>query len=165
MDQINRGHEYEHPLGAFRGYNPACVKKVHEKRRKEAAKAKQLRLDQQKLEEERARQRALRKIETDRVEQLARLEAFLNSGQTPTVRQIIRYVALKHGLPEEVITGPSRTPDVNVARHEAMCEAHLRRPDISLPKLAREFKRDHTTIHHTLVKHGVYQGRAHKQAA
>ncbi|PJR88747.1 hypothetical protein CN878_16760 [Ochrobactrum sp. 695/2009] len=164
MDNVNRGHEYEHPLGAYRGYNPAFVKKVKEKRRIEAAKAMQLRLEQQKLEEERARQRALRKIETDRVEQLARLEAFLGSGETPTVRQIIRYVALKHNLPEGVITGPCRNADVNVVRQKAICEAHLRRPDISLPKLAREFKRDHTTIHHTLVKHGVYQGRP-KQAA
>lgn len=164
MDNVNRGHEYEHPLGAYRGYNPAFVKKVKEKRRIEAEKAILRRLEMQKLEEEKRRQQVLQKMQADRKEQLAKLEAFLSSGQTPTIRQIIRYVALKNNLPEEVITGPCRNADVNIARQQAICEAHLRRPDISLPKLAREFKRDHTTIHHTLVKHGVYQGRP-KQAA
>ena len=71
------------------------------------------------------------------------------------VRDIIERVAAKHGFTAEQILGHRRSIPIVVARQEAMCEAAKLRPDMSLPELGRQFKRDHTTLIHALRKGGV----------
>lgn len=77
----------------------------------------------------------------------------------PCMREIIAFVAAKHGLTPSDLIGPNRRPAVCRARQEAMywCRAQ-EAPNggarWTLPKIAATLGRDHTT-----VLHGV---RAHK---
>lgn len=71
-------------------------------------------------------------------------------------QQIIRLVSLKHGIREWEILSVRRHKAVIAARHEAMCLVYQARPHWSLIRLARIFKRDHTTLLHALKKAGVY---------
>lgn len=66
------------------------------------------------------------------------------------VREIIISVAAKHGLTYNDIVGRSRRFDIAAARKEAMKMANSLRPDLSMPQLGIQFKRDHTTILHAL---------------
>jgi hypothetical protein len=80
------------------------------------------------------------------------------SSSRPLVKDIIRRVALRHGLPIGLIKGNRRSKHIVAARHEAIVEAALARPDMSLPELGRQFGgRDHTTILHALRKAGIYR--------
>ena len=63
---------------------------------------------------------------------------------------IIRQVASKHGVPEKLITGYNREAHIVAARFEAWRIA--RKLGWSLPRIGREFKRDHTTIMNGLRK-------------
>lgn len=66
------------------------------------------------------------------------------------VRQIIDSVAAKHGLTYNDIVGRSRRFDIAAARKEAMKMANSLRPDLSMPQLGIQFKRDHTSILYAL---------------
>jgi chromosomal replication initiation ATPase DnaA len=83
----------------------------------------------------------------------------LKRGGVP-VREIILEVARRHDVDPELITGRSHNARIVAIRYEAISLAHLRRPDMTLPQLARAFgDRDHTTILHALKKTGAYLGR------
>lgn len=69
-------------------------------------------------------------------------------------RDIIAYVARKHGLQYRDIIGKTRRRHIVAARQEAICMAAQAKP-LSLPELGRRFRRDHTTILYALRKHGV----------
>lgn len=85
---------------------------------------------------------------------------------TVSVQEIIRDVARRHGISPQDITGRSRSRTIVEIRHEAIVEAHLKRPDLSSPQLGRLFgNRDHTTILYALRKAGVYRGLARPEVA
>ncbi|MBN9242447.1 MAG: hypothetical protein J0I98_06615 [Mesorhizobium sp.] len=84
--------------------------------------------------------------------------------QLRMVADIIREVAARTGVPARRIVGRDVAKHIVAARREAMAEAYLARPDLSLPTLGRLFgDRDHTTVRHALIRAGVYDdGRAAK---
>lgn len=111
------------------------------------------------MKQERERQRieaidrAIR--EAKAVEAYRTIEVLPPPADKVSVRDIIHSVAVKHGFTAELILGERRSKPLVIARHEAICEAARLRPDMSLPELGRQFKRDHTTIIHALRKAGV----------
>lgn len=67
--------------------------------------------------------------------------------------QIIRHVAKAHGVLFHEITSSNRNRRLVAARHEAMYEVRIRRPDMSLPQIGKIFGgRDHTTVYHAIRK-------------
>jgi len=73
------------------------------------------------------------------------------------VADIIREVATRTGVPARRIVGRGASRHIVAARHEAIAEAYLARPDLSLPMLGQLFgNRDHTTILYALKRTGVY---------
>jgi hypothetical protein len=80
-------------------------------------------------------------------------------GQSKTpVREIIAEVAQRHRISAAEITGVSRRCALVAARHEAIAETYVRRPDLSSVQIGRLFGRDHTTILHVIRKAGVWRG-------
>lgn len=78
----------------------------------------------------------------------------INPPPRPTMRQIARRTAERHGVSLDDMMGLSRRPRIAQARQEAMHEIR-QATTFSLPQIGRFFNRDHTT-----VIHGV---RAHEQ--
>lgn len=72
------------------------------------------------------------------------------------VAEIIKEVAEKHGVTPAQILGPRRSYPIVAARHEAMAQAYLERPDLSIVQIGRQFKRDHTTLLSAAKKMGVW---------
>ena len=65
--------------------------------------------------------------------------------------RIVWAVAAAHGLSADILRGPLRTRDVSAARHHAVWELRLRRPDLPLDKIAAWLnRRDHATMIHSL---------------
>lgn len=72
------------------------------------------------------------------------------------VAGIIRDVARKRGVPVALIlTSKYRHGAISDARHEAIVEACLRRPDLSLVQIGRAFRMHHTSVIHALRKAGI----------
>lgn len=74
------------------------------------------------------------------------------------VVEIIRVVAVKHGISVQDIKSESRSRHMVEARHEAMALVYKLRPDLSLPAIGRIFNRDHTSVLNAVRKMGVYRG-------
>lgn len=70
------------------------------------------------------------------------------------VREIIKAVCHGTDITPNDVLGHGRSYPIRDARHRAMCVAALAKKQ-SLPSLGRAFKRDHTTIHAALKKHGI----------
>jgi hypothetical protein len=69
----------------------------------------------------------------------------------PSWRFILSLVALKHGVMQRDILGPSRDAKLVAARHEAMALIY-QHTHASKPGVGRYFDRDRTTVRHALVK-------------
>lgn len=67
-------------------------------------------------------------------------------------KQIIAKVAAHHGFTYEEILSKRRDVRLVVARHEAMRAVRDAKPEYSLPKLGRLFKRDHSSVLYALRK-------------
>ena len=64
---------------------------------------------------------------------------------------IVQAVAAAHGLTADILRSPSRTRHVSAARHHAVWELRLRRPDLPLDKIAAWLnRRDHATMIHSV---------------
>lgn len=70
------------------------------------------------------------------------------------VKEIIKAVCHGTEITPNDVLGHGRSYPIRDARHRAMCVAALAKKQ-SLPSLGRAFKRDHTTIHAALKKHGI----------
>lgn len=70
------------------------------------------------------------------------------------VKEIIKAVCHGTEITPKDVLGHGRSYPIRDARHRAMCVAALAKRQ-SLPSLGRAFKRDHTTIHAALKKHGI----------
>jgi hypothetical protein len=68
--------------------------------------------------------------------------------QTPA-REALRAVSTRTGVPLADILGRNRHPPIAAARHEAVWRVGLA-TGWSLPRLGRFFKRDHTTVLHSI---------------
>lgn len=81
---------------------------------------------------------------------------------TSTTREVIEYVARKHGLTYRDIIGKCRKHRIVAARHEAICMAAQAKP-LTLPELGRRFGGlDHTSVLYALRKNGVDRLSQHK---
>lgn len=70
------------------------------------------------------------------------------------VKEIIKAVCRGTDITPNDVIGHGRSYPIRDARQKAMCVAALAKRQ-SLPSLGRAFKRDHTTIHAALKKHGI----------
>lgn len=76
------------------------------------------------------------------------------------VADITREVAARTGVPAQRILGGGTAKHIVAARHEAIAEAYLARPDLSLSALGKLFgDRDHSTILYAVKRMGVYGER------
>jgi len=125
-----------------RGYNPAFIARVWEKKRREAARQEQGNAAPDPAVVERERRAA---------ERFERLIASLSAGDRRiNVRDVIAAVARRNGLTVADIVGSRRDRRAVAARREAIVEARRLRPDLALTALGRIFRRDHTSILHAL---------------
>lgn len=110
-----------------------------------------------------ARVELARELAIAKREEAARLQLSLDDVHVPSCRaigsEIIARVAAWHGFAYSDIVGPGRTATLVLARQDAMVAVDLalkaRGTTLSLPALGRIFKRDHTTVLHSLRKRGV----------
>lgn len=140
------------PFEANRGYNPAFLQRVREKRRlQRAAHAAREPAPAARAESERTAEEMRRRAELRFAEMMQELAS---GRRRPRALDIIAAVAFRHGLTSSDLTGPSRKHAVVAARHEAIYEARRLRPDLSMPALGRIFGgQDHTTILNALRRH------------
>ncbi|QTN02427.1 hypothetical protein GTN27_04260 [Ochrobactrum sp. EEELCW01] len=170
MDHSNLGHEFEHPLGVFRGMNPAFVQKVWAKRRAEEKRKREqeARAQLKELRKQEARERAeraARQLEAARKNELVKVR----TANRPLVVDIIAAVAHDFGVSAKDVMSRDRRYNVVKARHAAMAEVAKLRLDLSTVKIGELFGgRDHSTVVHAIQKHGINREAlksAHKQAA
>lgn len=87
-------------------------------------------------------------------------EGFEQEAPQPvSIKAIIRAVAAKHGIRVPELMSHRRHAVVVAARHDAIVQVYLARPNMSLPQIGRLFHRDHTSILSCLRKAGVYHAR------
>jgi chromosomal replication initiation ATPase DnaA len=82
--------------------------------------------------------------------------------------RIVWAVATAHGLTADILRGPLRTRNVSAARHHAVWELRLRRPDLPLDKIAAWLnRRDHATMIHSLkmFRRLLADGECHEERA
>lgn len=84
-----------------------------------------------------------------------RREWFPTPVPKASARELIAMVAAWHGLSYGDIIGRSRVYAIVRARQDAMAAVRYAYPHLSLPALAKHFKRDHTTVLHGLQKVGA----------
>jgi chromosomal replication initiation ATPase DnaA len=174
--------EHEEPAERYSGMNPDFVRRVWAKRQKEQEErrkqemarlreernkaARLAKANERELREQVVKQAELRgqlneaqialRIAIQQQEEAMRLYRLAADVEDPqSAKEIITQVALRYGFRYSEIIGPSRNKAVVIARHQAMVEVRKRKPDYSVPMIARAFNRDHTTILHALNKAGV----------
>lgn len=135
------------------GYNPQFLRRVMAKRKEEArqtalaneaAEREARRLAEEQLRE--ARRAAAQAAREERaVEEYRVIDLSKGSGKMPA-RTIIEHVSVAAGIPYAEIVGASRHRPIARARMTAMYEVRKLRPDLSLPQIAKIFRRDHTTV-------------------
>ena len=110
----------------------------------------------------RAREERQARLEAEAArEARAQAELFVQEAQAAVAAEedrpipvidIIKATAHKHGVSIAEIRGQRRDRHLVAARHEAMKLAYEQRPDMSLPAIAKVFRRDHTTFLHAVKK-------------
>ena len=78
-----------------------------------------------------------------------------NLSPRDQILRIIEVVAHAHGITADRLLSSERIREVVQARDAAILEVAETFPWLSLPHLGRIFKRDHTTILHSLRKQGA----------
>lgn len=135
-------------------YNPEFVARVHAKRRREAAAGRR---EAERQEAAKRQRRLEREAEIAAAsEQMRDRQKAL--GARVLASQIIAEVAADFGLSAADIIGPSRFRHVVAARRQALATVRMQRPDLSLLQLGRIFRRDHTTVMHSLRISGLWPG-------
>lgn len=82
----------------------------------------------------------------DGIDALGRCDVVMQAAAVP-VRDIIAACADAWGVSIDLIVSPRRSSHLAVPRHAAMYLTVRMRPDLTLPAIARLFKRsDHTTV-------------------
>lgn len=103
-------------------------------------------------EAEKARRAEAERTRPERIRQwyaAANLEIMIE--QRPPSARIIAEVARRHGVTPEDIIGTRRWRPLVIARHHAVYEVALRRPDLSLGQIGTIFGgRDHATVHNSI---------------
>lgn len=147
------------------GYNPKFVAAVYAKRRDEkrlelAAEARRKRKEEERLRKEvqerlKRAQQIQRELDELSARTMATLEAVKQGAVSP--KQVIAESAILHGVSVAQILGKSRASEVVLARRYAIARIYVERPDLSLCQIAREFGKDHSSIHHAIKVAGVWR--------
>lgn len=140
--------EREEQYNLYGGYNPAFVRKARENQRarereRQEAKRKDAERELQKQQREARRRHRLIPVERMFSEQAIKPDVI-------PARQIIKTVAVKHGVSVEQILGHSRAWPIVQVRREAIQTVERMRPDMTATQIGRAFNRDHSTILYTL---------------
>lgn len=69
-----------------------------------------------------------------------------------TPRRVIEKIAKEHGVSLGLIIGQRRAKEIVAIRDKAVRAVAEQFPEMSLPDIGKAFKRDHTTIIHSLRK-------------
>lgn len=69
-----------------------------------------------------------------------------------TPRRVIENIAKEHGVSLGLIIGQRRAKEIVAIRDKAVRAVAEQFPEMSLPDIGKAFKRDHTTIIHSLRK-------------
>lgn len=153
------------------------MKEENERKRREAERQRKenaMRRAREQIQREREEIEATRKrfekdIQSEKAEIEAQRDRFENMARraADTIRakekglrpvsEIILAKAIEHGITPGDIMGKSRQQKIVNARHEAMAEAYVERPDLSLIQIGRHFKRDHTSVLHAVKVRGVWR--------
>lgn len=131
---------------------PVSIDEIRARKRREAAEQRRQeeieRIGRQEFEAKEQRKReAVQKIE-DAIE----FWRVHGEGERRPARTILKEVCERRGFGVLDILGPSRRDAVCRVRDEAIRAVANGRPDLSLPAIGRIFKRDHTSILHSLRK-------------
>ena len=137
------------------GYNPQFLRRVKEKRAREARERAALEARQAVERKKRQEAEAMAPM-SFRVIEIPSPSAIADyvppSGTVQPAQCIIRHVANLYGVSYGDIIGPRRSREIVAARHVAVRAVADARPDMSLPMMGRVFKRDHTTLLAALKK-------------
>lgn len=126
---------------------------------KKAAEQKAIECANKPVQSETQPERELSAVELLAIEAVRQFdETGIVSGEIRThnipVKEIIKAVCRGTDITPNDVIGHGRSYPIRDARQKAMCVAALAKRQ-SLPSLGRAFKRDHTTIHAALRKHGI----------
>lgn len=126
---------------------------------KKAAEQKAIECANKPVQSETQPERELSAVELIAIEAVRQFdETGIVSGEIRThnipVKEIIKAVCRGTDITPNDVIGHGRSYPIRDARQKAMCVAALAKRQ-SLPSLGRAFKRDHTTIHAALRKHGI----------
>lgn len=104
------------------------------------------------------REEKKREAEERRKASIAAMEEIVGKYRTRewlgrmTPRRVIEKIAKEHGVSLGLIIGQRRAKEIVAIRDKAVRAVAERFPEMSLPDIGRAFKRDHTTIIHSLRK-------------
>ncbi len=102
----------------------------------------------QQVEKREQQQRTAREAKAQAEYEAARKANAL--ANEPNPHFVLASVALAHGLPLEVMLGPSRVYGVKLARHHAAWELKKRKSSWSLIRIGHLLGRDHSTVINSL---------------
>jgi len=152
----------------FYGYTPEFYRRVQARRRREArqealrrereeAVAKEQRRIQAELAAEYEKQAAKARIDQEASELVEREDTVHPLAEDEIVVrrpavEIVREVCSAFNVRFSEIVGKIQTPEVVRARQHAMYRLRTERPDMSFTQIARIFRKDHTTVIHSVRK-------------
>lgn len=87
-------------------------------------------------------------------------EKFREPFRKPVKQIILDVLSQYPGITYDDIIGPRRHKVITEPRQKCMAAVYEQRPDLSMPVIAKMFRRDHTTLLHATRKMGVWRGGA-----
>lgn len=157
-------------MSIYRGMNPEFVRRVHAKRRREAAKAQPVERTSTPAVQAMKEGKPVKKRTRKPVPPLVLPDIFETAEQAiqqgfSSVKEAREIVANIFGIPVERLNEKTRRHHIYKARHAAICAVKLRWPDASLPFIAQRFDVDHTTVMHVLRRNGIDTAQPQSHAA
>jgi len=158
--------EDRHIERGYYGYNPDFYRRAQARRRREArqealrrereeAAAKEQRRIQAELAAQDRAAMERQRHESDASDHIAAQDSAANDASAPSRKpavEIVREVCVSFGVRFADVIGDSREFHVVRARQHAMYRLRSERPDLSFTQIARIFRKDHTTVIHSVRK-------------
>lgn len=156
------------PDQRYRGMNPEFVKAVWAKRRAALPRQKPgpKPMTERKIEQPKLVQSVAQPLISTEV--IVANFRVIVPGISPMSKlkgkDIIKRVCWEYEMDVASVLGTSRNKKVVKVRQLAMVAVRRLRPDLHLTDIGRLFNRDHTTVLHSLKKHGVWHGDTQQAA-
>lgn len=150
-------------------YNPAFAKRIAEKRKAAIHQGADRMMEEAQRKSEQIISDAIREaaaiVERAKIEASMRQSVVQGAVVVPEidieprpVHVIVTEMCQRVGISIAELRGASRARVMVAARRAVIAAVYVERPDMSLPQLARFFRRDHTTLIHAVRKAGVWRG-------